>query len=404
MARASYAAVFRVPSFTAMWLSQVVSVAGDQLARVALAVLVFERTGSAGWTAFAWALTFLADLLGGLFLAGLADRYPARAVLIAADLVRAGLVAVMLVPGLSIVALCAAVFAVQLLSAPFSAARASLLVKWLRPLDLHDLGVSVVSTTFQVALLIGLPLGGGLVALLGVPVVLLVDVATFLLSALVIAVGVRADVRMGPVAGMTPWARARAGARLISRQPKLRTLLLLACVAGFYTAPEGLAIPYAEQIGAGAAGAGWLLVANPAGTVVGNLVLARWVPERWRLRLLGPLAIVSCLVLLPSFVAPELWISLLLWTLCGVASAHDMVTQAAFVRETPEELLGQAFGLAGAALRVAQGLGIVATGALAGLTGPAVAIGITAAVGTLAAVLAAGAWRRATASPSAAGT
>ena len=54
-----------------------VSVAGDQLARVALTVLVYGRTGSAAWAAATYALTFLPALLGGVLLGGLADRYRA---------------------------------------------------------------------------------------------------------------------------------------------------------------------------------------------------------------------------------------------------------------------------------------------------------------------------------------
>jgi hypothetical protein len=41
---------------------------------VALAVLVFERTGSPGQTALTYALTFLPAVLAGPLLPGLADR------------------------------------------------------------------------------------------------------------------------------------------------------------------------------------------------------------------------------------------------------------------------------------------------------------------------------------------
>ena len=41
--------VFAVREYRAVWLADLLSVAGDQLARVALAVLVYGRTGSAAW-------------------------------------------------------------------------------------------------------------------------------------------------------------------------------------------------------------------------------------------------------------------------------------------------------------------------------------------------------------------
>jgi len=43
---ATFGDVFAVGEFRALWLAQILSVAGDQLARVALTLLVFERTQS----------------------------------------------------------------------------------------------------------------------------------------------------------------------------------------------------------------------------------------------------------------------------------------------------------------------------------------------------------------------
>ena len=89
----------RVPEFRALWAAELVSVAGDQLARVGLSVLVFGRTGSAAWAAATYALTFLPALVGGVLLGRLADRHPRRQVMIVCDLVRALLVALMVLPG-----------------------------------------------------------------------------------------------------------------------------------------------------------------------------------------------------------------------------------------------------------------------------------------------------------------
>ncbi|MEK8143947.1 hypothetical protein NKH18_24490 [Streptomyces sp. M10(2022)] len=62
--------------FRTLWTAYAQSVLGDQLARVALSLLVFERTQSAGWTAATYALTTLPALLSGVLLSGLADRFP----------------------------------------------------------------------------------------------------------------------------------------------------------------------------------------------------------------------------------------------------------------------------------------------------------------------------------------
>ena len=71
--------MFRVGEFRALWLAQVLSYVGDQFAQVAIAILVFERTGSAFLTALAYALTYLPPIVGGPLLSGLADLFRACA-------------------------------------------------------------------------------------------------------------------------------------------------------------------------------------------------------------------------------------------------------------------------------------------------------------------------------------
>src|SRR5262245_37264624 len=119
--------VMRVREFRALWLAELISVCGDQLARVALAVLVYQRTSSATLTALTYALTFAPALLGGTVLAGLADQFPRRAVLITSDLVRAVLAGALALPGVPLGVVWAAVFGLALAGAPFKAAQLALL-------------------------------------------------------------------------------------------------------------------------------------------------------------------------------------------------------------------------------------------------------------------------------------
>ena len=97
--RATFRDVFAVREFRALWLSVILSAAGDRLALVALAVLVYERTRSPLLAAVAYAAGYLPWVIGGLFLADLADRRPRRTVMVTCDAVRAVLVAAMAVPG-----------------------------------------------------------------------------------------------------------------------------------------------------------------------------------------------------------------------------------------------------------------------------------------------------------------
>jgi MFS family permease len=397
---ATFGEVFGVREFLGIWLATVLSVAGDQFARVALSLLVFDRTRSALLAALTYAVTFIPDLVGGSLLAGLADRLPRRQVMIGTDVARAGLVALMAVPGTPIVLLLVLLFAVQLLAVPFTAARSALLPTILRG-DRFEVGTGILTTTYQVGLVVGYPLGAVVVTWLGTRGALLADAATFVVSAMLIVsfVADRGAVESPGGRPRTTWRSLTGGARLVRSDPKLRALLALACVSGFYIAPEGLVVPYSDQIGAGTLGVGVLLAANPLGTAVGMVVLSRFVAPERRVRWLGPMAVATSLALLPSALAPGLAASFGLWALAGLFSAHDMVTNTQYVRAVPEHARGQAIGLAIAGLRGAQGLGVVVAGVLAEFVTPARVIGALAVLGVLAAWLAARAWRRAALPP-----
>ena len=76
--------------FRLVWSAQVLSELGDWAARVALAVLVYERTGSKVAATAVTAVALLPWLGLGQALASLGDRFPRRRVMIVSDVVRAG--------------------------------------------------------------------------------------------------------------------------------------------------------------------------------------------------------------------------------------------------------------------------------------------------------------------------
>ena len=87
-ARTLFRDVFAVAEFRALWMAQLLSVVGDQLARVALTVLVYDRTRSALLAAITFVVSIVPTFIGGITLSWLADRYPRRAVMIACDLIQ----------------------------------------------------------------------------------------------------------------------------------------------------------------------------------------------------------------------------------------------------------------------------------------------------------------------------
>ena len=83
VARTPFREVFAVAEFRALWLAQLLSVIGDQLARVALTVLVYDRTRSALLAAITFVVSIVPTFIGGVTLAWLADRYPRGQIFVA---------------------------------------------------------------------------------------------------------------------------------------------------------------------------------------------------------------------------------------------------------------------------------------------------------------------------------
>ncbi|ALE83700.1 MFS transporter [Pseudonocardia sp. HH130629-09] len=374
--------VFTLREFRALWSAEVVSILGDQLARVAFSVLVYERTSSAALSAAVYALTFLPALLGGALLGWVADRYPRRRVMIGSHLTRAALVMPMAWPGLPLPVLCALIVVLVLAGSPHSAAQGALLPEILRG-DLLERGYAVRQVTGQLAQVAGFATGGALLALLSPHAALVMNAVTFVLSAAVLACGVAPRPAPAPAAGaVRSWSGdIAAGARTVFADPSRRTLAVVVWLAGTYIAPEGVAVPYAAQLGAGPVAVGLLLAAIPAGSVVGAIVFTRWVPQRTRERWMLPLAVAAGVPLMVSALAPSVAAITVLWALSGAAVAAALIqAQAGFVRRTPAEARGRATGLAAAGLIGAQGLGLLTAGLLAEWSSPGVAVAVTAAV------------------------
>jgi MFS family permease len=392
VAAATFRGTLAVGEFRAIWLAELQSIFGDQLARIALSVLVYQRTNSASLPALTYALTYLPDLLGGPLLAGLADRYPRRAVMVISDVLRAGIVGVMAIPGVPLVVLAALVVFVQLLNAPFTAAQAAVLPNVLAD-DRYDIGQSIRQVSGQAGQLIGFAGGGIVIGVLGAHRALALNAISFALSALIIWFGVRSR---PAAAAKTAKRRLKAGVRTIWRDPRLRSLVSLAWLAGFVIVPEGLAVPYAAEIGGGAVTAGLLLAAHPAGIVIGVSIWARWVPAQVRLRFVGVLAVLAIVPLIGYALKPGLVGTMVLLVISGSCAAYQITASATFMRLVPDSERGQAFGLAGAGLIAVQGVGLLAGALLVAVIGsPALTVASIAAVGVLAAVPAAIGWRRA---------
>ncbi|MGH3190394.1 MAG: MFS transporter [Streptosporangiaceae bacterium] len=391
--RAAFRTVFAVRGFRALWASQVLSALGDRLALVALALLVYDRTRSPLLGAVAYAAGTVPYLAGSLFLAGAADRFARREVMVLCDVSRAALVAVMLVPRMPIGVLVAILYVVTTIQPVFDSARGAVLPDMVDG-ERYALAVVVIQTSFRIAAVAGAAAAGLLVALLGARPALGADAATFAVSALLIRFGTSARPAADRRPGQRQMTRLVDGARLVFGDPALRTLVLLGWLAAAYAVPAGVAGPYAASIGGGPAAAGLLIAASPAGAVLAAPVFTRMAGPAARLRWMGPMAICGCAALTLVAIGPGLAASIAIIAVSGSFATYQVAANTAFVARLPDQYRAQAFGLAAAGVVGGQGVAFLAAGAVAQVISPSAVIAASGALGALAAFGLAITWQR----------
>ena len=247
--------------------AQLISGLGDWAGRLALAVVVFGRSGSAWWTAAVTLVSLVPWLGPGQLLSTFADRFGRVRVMVAADLVRAGLFLVMVAP-VPIWALLLLAFAAGLCVPPFQSARGAAAVDVIPP-ERFGKALALFGVTSQAELVIGYALGGGVIALLGARPTLALNAATFVVSALLLA-GLRRTAASERHDGASVgWRGVRAGAH-VWRDDALcrRALVLFVGVNMFMILPEALIVPYADELGAPDGTVGLLAATIAIGTML----------------------------------------------------------------------------------------------------------------------------------------
>jgi MFS family permease len=392
--RATFRDVFAVREFRVLWSSVVLSTAGDRLALVALTLLVYSRTRSPLLAALVYAAGYLPWVVGGLFLADVADRRPRRSVMVFCDAARAVLVAAMVIPHAPIGALVALLFAATMFAPPFESARASITPDILQG-ERYVLGTAILQTTFLAAQVLGAVGAGVAVAFIGVRRSLAIDSATFVLSGLLILIGTRARPAAARPEALEPsaLARMRGGFRLVFGDPGLRTLLLLGWLVIFYTIPEGIAAPYAARLGGGSIATGLVIASTTLSTTIAIPLFTRFVRPRQRSNLMGPLAVLTCGSLVLMALRPGLAASLVIFSLSAVFGVYQITANTAFVVRVPNERRAQAFGIASMGVIVGQGVAFVAAGAATEVFSPAAVIAVGGGIGAVVAFVLTLRWR-----------
>jgi MFS family permease len=391
--------IFALREFRALFLSSQVSGIGDYLARAAVTALVYHQSQSVLLSATSFAIGYVPWLFGPL-LGALAERYPYHRVMIASDLCRMVLIGLLLLPGLPVPVMFLLLFASGLGAPPARSARSALLPLLVRREQLA-LAVASNQTSGQATQVIGYLAGATLSLALTPRIALGIDVATFAVSAALVAFGVRRRPTAVDRADRSHLLRETSeGFRLVFGNQVLRTITIVVfTMTVFAIVPEGLAAAWAGQGSPGGAGQGldqgMIMAAGPLGFVIGGILFSRLVPASRRIRLVPLLAVIAPLLLVPTIAGPPAEVVALLVLLAGLIHGSLMPTlNATFVLALPDGFRARAFGVVNSGVQLSQFSAIMLTGLLADHFWLPMVVGLWSVGGTLAMLLLAIFWPR----------
>ena len=370
------------PDFRRIWVATVISQLGDWSARLAIAVVVYDATGRPSLVGAA-ALIFIAPYLGlGQILTARAERYQRRNVMLAADLFRAACFAglgVGFAAGMPIGLMLALLFVAAAVDPVYEAQSSALIVEVAA--DEYDAAIRYSHISKQTAQMAGLGVGGVLVSLMAPEVVLLVDSATFLVSAAIIA-GVAAR-RHTPELAIGVSETLKGGVAFLRRDQTTRNAVIATMITvGAGVAVEGqVAVLGPELAGWNGVGIGALAMATPIGSIVAMTVVStkgsdRAVYYRSLIVTLAAAALVATLVLFGNVGA----VLLAAFFAVGFMFQASMAANILVGKRIPAEHRSTVFGLLQALILISNGLGAYVGGVAVEWFGPTLGIQIVMAI------------------------
>lgn len=385
---AKYREVFAEPRFRVLFIARSIGIAASSLRIFALSMLVFAATGSPLLGALAFGAGFLPQAIGGVLLGSLADRIPPRRLITtgyALEAVLAALFALLHLPAAWYIVMAGAVACV----APVFHGAAGRLIAEILTGDTYVLGRAVLGMSAAAAQLVGLAAGGAVVAVIGPRPTLMVVAGCAGLAGLTTRFGLPGSPFPATAATGTAVKASLSGSRYLLADRAVRRLLLAQWLPPALAAgAEALLVPYAGERRFPTATASLLLAALPAGALLGDFVVGRFMRPGLRERLSAPMVALlgTPLLLLPLH--PPLPAAVLLLLLSGTGFAYALGLQRPFVDLIPQERRGLAFTLLSTGLMTLQGIGPLVAGVAAELTSPAIAIGAIGMTTVLAGLLA----------------
>ena len=341
--------------FGRFWLGQTVSNLGSSFTFFALPLLVFKLTGSPLNLGLATAMEFVPYLLFGLVIGAWVDRVDRKRLMIATDLGRAAVIAVIpaldALDALSVGWVYAVAFCSATLSIAFDAAQFAALPSLVPSSDDLVTANGRVQASYSAAQVAGPLLAGALITVVSVQQVLWVDAGSFLVSAGLLALVATAF--NAPRDAEGPRALRREvveGLRYVLGHPVLRNISAMMALINLVSATvyAQLVVFAKRQLDASDSRVALLYAAGSAGVVLLSLAAG---PLRRRLSFsvaaLGALTIDGLLTMVLAG-THWYWAALVLWAaISGLGLFFNINTTSLRQQIVPDHLLGRVMSIAG---------------------------------------------------------
>jgi MFS family permease len=344
---------------------------------LALAVLIYARTGSPLLAALSFMAGQLPQMLAAMTLMAAADRIPPRRLMAGWLLVRALAVALLATGVLPVWAALAVLLAAGTGDGVTSGAGYALLADVLP--GHYVLGRSILNMSDGMMQIAGYGAGGVLIATLGPRPVLWTATALTALSATIYRSGLRKRPARDAGHAQGSFRQTWRNNKTVLASRRARTLLLAQWVPnGLIVGAETLYVPYAGR------SAGILFAAAATGMLAGDTIIGRWTTPEQRTRLTIPLYGLLAAPYLGFLARPDTAGAAGLVAVASFGYAACLGLQERFLQAVPGRISGQALGLAGAGMMTTQALAAASTGALAGALPAAVVMATAGAASLLA--------------------
>jgi len=357
-------------SFRLLFVATVGSLLGTWLATIALTVEIKDETNSGLWVAALLVSLFLPAVVVGFTAGPLVDRLERRRLMVACDLVRAGLFCALPFvhsPG-AVVALGGATGVANGLFKP--AVKAGLP----NLLDQRDLerGNALFETAENIAWAIGPLIGGAIVATAGADAAYWINAASFVASALLIRMIAASRLQSEQAASQGHWHDLKEGFSLLRSSPAVQTVVATWSVFMVASAciEVGEVFIAKNSFDAGDFGFGLLFGVGGLGLAAGSLAGGALV----RGRAIGPfyapaIAMTGVGYLLAS-VAPNVWVALPAVLFGGIGNGAAALFNVLLIqRGVVDRLRGRAFTVAMGLTYSVLGLAMAVAGPLTSALG-----------------------------------